>query len=78
MISWYDEAQCRGKWYEEWNEGIKQFQLSNQCMPAKEVECVVCRRVFRRGSDKARHKCISESPVYQQTGAIQCLNCERF
>ena len=71
MTTWYDEAQRRGKWYEEWNKGIEQFRLSNQCMPAKEVECVVCRRTFRRESDKARYKCISEKkkPVHQQTGA---------
>ena len=80
MTTWYDEAQHRGKWYEEWNESIEQFQLSNQCMPVKEDECVVCRRTFRRESDKARHKCVSErkKPVYQQTGAIQYRNCERW
>ena len=43
-------------------------------------KCDVCRTTFRRESDKARHKCISEEKncIHQQAGAIQCLNCERW
>ena len=41
MITWYDEAQRRGKWYEEWNEGIEQFQLSiNVCQQKRLNVCV--------------------------------------
>ena len=41
---------------------------------AKKVQYVIYRRTFRRESDKARHKCISErkKPIHQQAGAIQC------
>ena len=52
----------------------------NVSMLANEAECVMCGRTFRRESDKARDKCISErkKPIHQQAGAIQCLNCERW
>ena len=40
----------------------------------------VCRRLFRRESDKARHKCITErdKPVSEQSGAVQCQRCKRW
>ena len=42
--------------------------------------CEVCSRRFRRGSDKKRHKCMSEreKPVCEQHGATQCTVCSRW
>ena len=43
-------------------------------MAPKEVEYSVCRRLFRKESDKAMHKCSTEreKPVSEQLGAVQC------
>jgi len=39
VVTWYDEAKCKGKWFEAWNEDVDQFQHSYQCLPTNKVEC---------------------------------------
>ena len=40
----------------------------------------MCRRLFRREADKARHKCSSEraKPVDEQRGSVKCDACGRW
>ena len=44
------------------------------------IECAVCRRLFRREADKARHECSSEraKPVDEQRGSVKCDACGRW
>ena len=44
------------------------------------VECEVCSTIFRRESDKKRHKCVSErqKPISEQRGASQCTRCNKW
>ena len=65
---------------EAYNKGADNYQLQQQRhwqLAPKEVECSVCRRLFRRESDKVRHKCITEreKPVSEQVGAVKCQRC---
>ena len=60
-----------------WRLGTGMYQLQQQRhwpLAPKEVEYSVCRRLFRKESDKAMHKCSTEreKPVLEQLGAVQC------
>lgn len=63
-------------------ETAKQHQMQRRVTPGEErqVKCDVCGRLFRRESDKARHKCKSEQekPISEQTGSVQCQRCKRW
>ena len=64
------------------DEAVKQHQMWKLVTPddQRQVQCDVCRRSFRRESDKARHKCKSEreKPVSEQRGSVQCQRCKRW
>ena len=57
-----------------------EVQVTQSSAAAREVECEVCSRKFRRESDKKRHKCLSErnKPVSEQRGAAQCQTCRKW
>ena len=44
------------------------------------VECKECGRIFRRTSDKKRHKYLAEraKPVKEQRDALQCSKCQKW
>ena len=71
-------AQDRREWYEAYSEGVVQYQ--NQQKRLRHYIGAVCRRVFRREADKARHKCLSEraKPVDEQRGSVKCDACGRW
>ena len=85
---WYREATTsRAGWRAAYQVGMeeettKQHQMQRRVTPGEErqVKCVVCGRLFRRESDKARHKCKSEreKPISEQTGSVQCQRCKRW
>ena len=60
--------------------GETHAQAVVQACVAREVECLVCSRKFRRESDKKRHKCLEErsKPLCEQRGATQCPTCKRW
>ena len=80
---WYDDAQNRKKWREVWSHRLAehhQIQAAGPNGAERSVVCTECGRCFRRESDKARHKCITErmKPVSEQAGAVKCDQCGRW
>ena len=85
---WYREATTsRAGWRATYqlameDETMKQHQTRRRGAQddQRQVKCDTCQRVFRRESDKARHKCKSEreKPVSEQRGSVQCQRCERW
>ena len=81
---WYEEAtRSRAGWRDTCRLGMERHteaQVAQSSAAAREVECEVCSRKFRRESDKKRHKCLSErnKPVSEQRGAAQCQTCRKW
>ena len=81
---WYEEAtRSRAGWRDTCRLGMERHtdaQVTLSSAAAREVECEVCSRKFRRESDKKRHKCLSErnKPVSEQRGAAQCQTCRKW
>ena len=77
--TWYREAQDRKRWYAAYSEGARehQQQQKRRQQEARTIECSVCRRMFRREVDMARHKCIAERkrPIHEQRGLVRCSVC---
>ena len=82
--TWYERAQDRKEWYVAYSEGVGRYQTQQrrhrQRQDERTIECSVCRRLFRREADKARHKYVRERarPVEQQRGSVQCEVCGRW
>ena len=72
--SWPEDTQSRPGWRNIYRE------LEPASSPVRNVQCLVCRRVFSRPSDKRRHKCLDEraKPIAEQRGAVQCPQCQRW
>ena len=81
---WYDVAHSRAEWRlvckEALDDVLQQQQQQVRILPERQIQCHLCRRLFRREADLARHKCVEEHnlPVCQQRGAVQCLTCNRW
>lgn len=79
---WYDAALDRKHWREVWSQDMGQYEQNQQRQSGgeRQVVCSLCGRIFKRRSDKARHKCRVEraKPVREQVGAVQCKRCERW
>ena len=77
--SWFEVVQSRKMWYELYSKGVSEYQYQQE-QETGSVECSVCGRSFRRGADKARHKCTRERmlPVSQQSGSVQYPHCNRW
>ena len=82
---WYDEASMsRSRWQNIYKEGLKSLTDDDdpeaQEDAVNQIKCDECNRLFRRESDRKRHKCISEGqkPVSEQHGAVQCTTCNRW
>ena len=72
---WYRAAEDRRRWREE------VVQSSPPVAPVVcSVVCAGCQRLFRRESDRKRHKCsdVRALPIHQQPGAVQCGICNRW
>ena len=67
--NWYDAALSRMSWRETYSAGLD----GDRPIPQKQVQCLKCRRAFRREGDKARHKCTAEhqKPIYEQRVSAQ-------
>jgi len=76
---WHQKAQDRLRWMELWSQCTCD-QQGQQTGQVDGILCTVCRRTFRRESDRARHKCIAERqlPIQEQAGAVQCTLCQRW
>ena len=82
---WYKIATTsRGEWRSRCREGVRRHRESREaaaewsrCSAGREVRCSLCNRMFRRESDKMRHKCIDErrKPL---KGAVKCTSCNRW
>ena len=50
--------------------------MSKESGVAKEVNCGLCSRLFRRESDQKCHKCVTEwqKPVSEQLWEAQCMS----
>ena len=81
---WYEEAtRSRAGWRDTCRLGMERHteaQVAQSSAAAREVECEVCSRKFRRESEKKRHKCLSErnKPVSEQRGGAQCQTCRKW
>ena len=83
---WYDEERkSRAGWRAMCRQEIEEITETQQSRKqteaaARDVVCDVCGRMFRRESDKKRHKCLDErrKPVSQQSGAVQCDVCRKW
>ena len=84
---WYEDATLsRAGWCSIYRLAMKAEAMSQQQSQRTssrnsigQIVCESCRCNFRRESDKARHKCLSEreKPVCEQRGAVQCQKCNR-
>ena len=85
---WYEDATLsRAGWRSIYRSAMEEEAVSQQQSQRTssrnsvgQVVCESCRRNFRRESDKARHKCLSEreKPVCEQRGAVRCQRCNRW
>lgn len=74
--NWYDAALSTMSWRETYSAGLD----ADRPTPQKQVQCITCRRSFRREEDKAKNKCTTErqKPICEQRGAVQCTTCLRW
>ena len=74
--NWYDAALSRTSWRETYSAGLD----ADRPTPQKQVQCLKCRRSFRREGNMARHKFTAErqKPICEQHGAVQCTTCLRW
>ena len=67
---WHEKFQDRSGWKDTWSQCTCDLQ-DQQASQVNGILCTVCYRVFRRGSDRVRHKCI-QLPIQEQSGVVQC------
>ncbi len=77
---WYEMAQKRKEWYMTYSEGLvmhQQRQKAGRKVEVCSIKCNLCMRLYRRESDKARHKCVEDraKPVKEQDGSVECGEC---
>ena len=78
---WYEKVQDRREWYEAYSERRSgAASKPGRHQEERTIECAVCRKLFRREADKARHKCSSHraKPVDEQRGSVKCDACGRW